>query len=391
MAKNSRREFFQKTAAASVGLTLAPSLLGESGKTRSEKPVAKTATPEWRNKQDGMSYRMLGKTGMMVSELVIGTFPFKDPKYFPVLDAEIERGMNYVDSAAGYSKGQVESTIGSYLKETRGRERVFLATKLSAYYSYIDEVLKEVESGLTQSKKDGLREKAEEMMANRGVLKPGYHMNYFNGQEGQFPKTYYRHLMLQEYGYKSGWKKKIKEHAHRLLEESLKRLQTDYVDVLHCPHGISMPEMMEDDVLREVFEEFKQKGMIRAAALSFHNDVAANLSKAIEVGYYDAAMFAYNIANHAALESVMFKGKEAGLGMIAMKVARLFAMNNQPEWRIDKLDTTISDNTLSVFSKAYLWALQNPNLSSCVSQMETIDEVADNYKIVGKKVEIQPV
>jgi predicted aldo/keto reductase-like oxidoreductase len=119
--------------------------------------------------------------------------------------------------------------------------------------------------------------------------------------------------------------------------------------------------------------------------------VGAHLSKAIDAGYYDVAMFAYNIANQAALEPDMHRAHQAGLGMIAMKVARLFAMQNQPAWRQQKLDTAIPDPNTSTFAKAYLWALQNPNLSACVSQMESLDEVADNYAIVGRKVDLQPV
>ncbi|QDT67982.1 putative aldo-keto reductase [Planctomycetes bacterium MalM25] len=387
-SKNSRRDFFQKTAGASVGLTLGPGLLASEAAAQSGTPAA--PTPEWRNRQEGMSYRPLGRTGMMVSELIMGTFPFEDPSYYPSLDAGIERGMNYVDTAAAYSKGQVESNLGDYFEQTGNREKVFLSTKLSGYYGYLDRVLREVEKDLTRAQIESLQKQAEQMMADRGVLKPGYHMNYFAGQEAQFAKTYYRHLMLQQHGYRAGWKEKIKEHARGLLEQALGRLKTDYLDVLHCPHGIAMPEMMDDEVLRELFAEFKQRGLIRAAALSFHNDVGGNLSKAVEVGYYDAAMFAYNIANHAALENVMFKAKEAGLGMIAMKVARLFAMEKQPEWRQEKLDRTLPDDSLSVFAKAYLWALQNPNLSCCVSQMETVEIVEDNYKIIGVKRKLSP-
>jgi hypothetical protein len=87
----------------------------------------------------------------------------------------------------------------------------------------------------------------------------------------------------------------------------------------------------------------------------------------------------------------MHRAHQAGLGMIAMKVARLFAMQNQPAWRQQKLDTAIPDPNTSTFAKACLWALQNPNLSACVSQMESLDEVADNYAIVGRKVDLQPV
>ncbi len=386
--KNTRRDFFQKTAAASLGLALVPSALG---KVETGSSTAPDAEPQWKNKQAGMAYRKFGRTGFMVSELVVGTFPYNDRMFFPVLDAQIERGMNYVDTAAAYNNGGVESTIGDYLKESGNRDNVFLSTKLSYYFYYLDNVIKELQKELPAAKVAAIRKQSDDMMAERGVLKPGYHMNYFGGQEEQIPKGYFRHLMLREYGYKSGWKRKIKEHAYKLLEDGLRRLKTDHLDVLHCPHGISLPDLMEDELLPELFSEFKQKGLIRAAAVSFHNDVGANLAKATEVGYYDAAMFAYNIANHAATEPLMNKAKESGLGMIAMKVARLFAMQKKHDWRQQKLDTCIVDDSLSVFSKAYLWALQNPNLSCCVSQNENIDQVVENVGIVGRKVDLLPV
>lgn len=389
--KSTRREFFQKTAAASVGLALGPAALAGAKQTPPGLVAIPPPTPIWRNKRAGMPYRMLGRTGMMVSELVIGTFPYNDPAHFPILDSEIERGMNYVDCAAAYSKGGVESNIGVYLKDRGVRDDLFLSTKLSGYYGYLGGVMREIEKDLSSSQIEALKAKAAAMIEERGVLKPGYHHNYFGGQEAQIPANYYRYLLLNEHGYRAGWKQQVKDHARKLLHESLARLQTDHLDVLHCPHGIALPELMDDDALREVFAEFKQEGLIRAAAVSFHNDVGNHLAKAIDAGYYDVAMFAYNIANHAALEPDMHRAHEAGLGMIAMKVARLFAMENQPAWRVQKLDTAIPDPTLSTFAKAYLWALQNPHLSACVSQMESLEEVADNYAIVGRKVDLQPV
>ena len=386
--KSTRRDFFQKTATASLGLALAPSALS---KTETKPAKAPSATPEWRNKQADMSYRQLGRTGFMVSELVTGTFPFDQPTDYPIIDAQIERGMNYIDTASVYSKGAVETNLGKYFKDRGNRDKIFLSTKLSSYYGFLANAQRELQKELPSSKIEELKKKADEMIATRGVLKPGYHMNYFGGQEAQVPKNYFRHLMLKEYGHKSGWKKKIKDHARKLLEQGLTRLQTDYVDVLHCPHGIALPDLMEDELLPELFSEFKQKGMIRAAATSFHNDVGGNLAKAIEVGYYDAVMFAYNIANHAATEPIMARAKESGLGMVAMKVARLFAMGEDHKWRQEKLDTTMPESSLSVFAKSYLWALQNPNLSCCVAQMENVAQVVENVGIVGHKVRLSPV
>ncbi|MBK1880627.1 aldo/keto reductase [Pelagicoccus mobilis] len=388
----SRRAFLKSTGAKSVSLALAAGGLPLANAVSKEdaKP-ANAPTPIWRNRHPDMSYRMLGRTGFMVSELVIGSFAYKSPEHFPIIDDEIDRGINYLDTASAYGQGAVESNIGDYLTQSGNREKIFLATKLSGYYGYASWAIKEIQKDLSESQIEQIRKKGEEMMIERSVLKPGYHMNYFGGQEAQIPKAYFRYLMLKEYGHKVAWQKRAKEHARKLLEEGLARLQTDYIDVLHCPHGLAMPDLIEDETLAEIFAEFKQKGLIRASAVSFHNDVGANLAKAIEVGYYDAAMFAYNIANHAALEPTIYKAKQAGMGLIAMKVARLFAMNDQPEWRREKLNTTLpQEPELSTFAKAYLWALQNPNLSACVSQMESHDEVAENASIVGKKFDLQP-
>ncbi|MEO0793590.1 MAG: aldo/keto reductase [Verrucomicrobiota bacterium] len=390
MKKTTRREFVQRSLAVSAGLSLAQGIRLEAADTPPA-PGQAPASVEWRNRQEGMAYRQLGRTGMMVSELMVGSFPFNDESCYPVLDAQLECGMNYIDTAASYSNGKVEETIGTYLDDSKVRDNVFLSTKLSYFYGYIDKVLAELDKELPDSRKRELKSELSELMKARRVLKPGYHMNFFDGQENQFEKSYYRHLLLRDYGYRNGWKKKIKEHSRKLLQDSLNRLKTDHVDVLFCPHGISMPDLMEDGLVREIFEDFKQEGLIRASAVSFHNDVAANLSKAIDVGYYDVVMFAYNIANHAALESLVYKAKENGVGTIAMKVARLFKMEEQPDWRVGKLNTAIPDENLTTFAKAYLWALQNPNLSCCVSQMETPEQVADNFSIVGRQVEIQPV
>ena len=58
-----------------------------------------------------------------------------------------------------------------------------------------------------------------------------------------------------------------------------------------------------------------------------------------------------------------------------------------PQWRIQKLNDAIPDE-MSLQSKAYLWALQNQNISCCVSEMPTGEAVADNAAVTGRKIEI---
>ncbi|MFY0652576.1 MAG: aldo/keto reductase [Cyclobacteriaceae bacterium] len=376
----SRRAFVKKTVASSIGLISAPALVSASQPEAFIQQDQKDVEPIWRNKQGGMHYRKLGRTGMMVSELCLGTFPFQTDDCYPILDKCLERGINYFDCAAAYSQGQVENNIGNYFKQSGNRDKLFLTTKLSGYGR--GGHLKRIFNSLGPSEQERLQKKANDLLAERQVLRPGYHFTYFGGQEKQLHSSYLWHVVLQEHGLKKEWKLEIKKKAYSLLEESLKRLQTDHIDILFCPHGASAPDL-KDEIVAELFTEFKQKGMIRASAVSFHNDVTGNLDAAVKEGYYDAAMFAYNIANHASVDGSMYKAKRSGMGLMAMKVARLYVMEDKPEWIVDKLNATVAHDKLSKFSKSYLWALQNPNLSGCVAQMESIEELEDNLQAVG--------
>lgn len=386
---NSRRTFVKSAVTASVGLGVAPVVVGSEKKSKGQAANRVVHPPEWRNRQSGMAYRRFGDSGMMVSEIVMGTTPWKDDSYTRIIEASVEKGINYIDTAPAYSRGEAERIIGRYFKTTGNRDRLFLSTKISFYDEFVHGLVKDVLNGLTAKKKSDLDKRAGEMIEERGVLKPGYHFNYFNGQENKFKMGYINHLVFKEYGVQKEWKAKIKARMHELVENSLTALNTDYLDVLHCPHGVAVPEMLEDENIREVLSELKKKGTVRFSALSMHNDVSANLDKAIELGHYDGAMVAYNIGNHASLERSILDAKEAGMGIVAMKVARAVSSPGReiPQWRIQKLNDAIPES-MSIHSKAYLWALQNPNISCCVSEMPTAEAVADNAAATGRKVSL---
>ncbi|MEM9158842.1 MAG: aldo/keto reductase [Verrucomicrobiota bacterium] len=387
--KDTRRHFVRNVIASSAGVTLGSSLANGKEEPGSESKL-KIHPEEWRNRQSDMSYRRFGNTGLMVSEIVFGTTPWKSDRYLKIIEAGLEKGINYIDTAPAYSKGEAERIIGRFIKQSGKRDQFFLSNKISFYDEYMRRLSLEMLKDLPAEKQSELDKKADQMIEERGVLKPGYHFKYFGGQDRKFKVVYLRHLVIKEYGSLRKWKTQIQSHSKQLVENSLNATQTDYFDVLHCPHGTAMPEELEDENIREVLEDLKTEGKIRFSATSMHNDVPAILEKAIELGYYDAAMFAYNIANHAALDIPVRKAKEAGMGLVAMKVARIVSnpgMGDVPQWRIDKLNAAIGEER-SLQSKAYLWALQNPNLSCCVSEMPTPEAVADNASVTGRKVEI---
>lgn len=85
-----------------------------------------------------MDYRSLGRSGLAVSPLCLGTMNFgprtSEDTSHAILDAALEMGINFVDTANGYGDhpGQTEEIVGRWLAQGGDRrERTVLATKLN--------------------------------------------------------------------------------------------------------------------------------------------------------------------------------------------------------------------------------------------------------------------
>lgn len=80
-----------------------------------------------------MNYRLLGKTGIKVSELCLGTMTFGNEAHkatsFKIMDRFSDEGGNFLDTADIYNKGKSEEILGEWLK-TRDREEFIIATKV---------------------------------------------------------------------------------------------------------------------------------------------------------------------------------------------------------------------------------------------------------------------
>jgi aryl-alcohol dehydrogenase-like predicted oxidoreductase len=87
-----------------------------------------------------MHYVNLGKTGLKVSRLCLGTMTYGSPKWRewvlseddsrPFIQRALEAGINFFDTADMYSLGESEAILGRALKEFAQRERVVIATKV---------------------------------------------------------------------------------------------------------------------------------------------------------------------------------------------------------------------------------------------------------------------
>jgi aryl-alcohol dehydrogenase-like predicted oxidoreductase len=92
-----------------------------------------------------MRYNLLGRTGVFVSELCLGTMTFGGKGFWEVVgrlgqgEAEaligtaLDSGVNFIDTADAYSEGESERLLGASLKSLgRPREQLVVATKVRA-------------------------------------------------------------------------------------------------------------------------------------------------------------------------------------------------------------------------------------------------------------------
>ena len=196
-----------------------------------------------------MEYRNLGRTGLKVSPLCLGTMQFgwttDEATAFEIMDAFVEAGGNFLDTADVYSYwaegnpgGVAESIIGRWMKERSNRDQIVLATKV------------------------------------RGPMGPG------PNDQGLSRK-----------------------HIMDAVDASLRRLQTDYID-LYQAHAFDA-ETPIDETLR-AFDDLVRMGKVRYIGAS--NYPAWRLMEALWSAdvhgtvRYDSLQPHYNLAHRAEFE-----------------------------------------------------------------------------------------
>jgi uncharacterized protein len=233
----SRREFLEQGGRIVGAVAAMPALLAAGGQ-------AGTAPL--------MPRRTLGRTGASVSILAMGcgsrflAFPVEQAT--AVLDRAVGLGINYIDTAADYGKGESETRVGRFLA-TRRRD-VFLATKVP-------------------------------------------------------PSA------------------RTRDAAMREVEASLKRLQTDHVDLLHL-HGLGdeadLATIEAADGALKVLYELRAQKVARFIGMTSHADGAV-MAKAIERHDLDCVQMAMNPARALRFEELALPAaNRKNLGVILMKV-----------------------------------------------------------------------
>jgi len=117
------------------------------------------------------------------------------------------------------------------------------------------------------------------------------------------------------------WDPKLLEQS---IDRSLRRLRTDYVDVIHL-HSCSEEVLRRGEVI-EVLQRAKEKGKTRFIGYSGdHTDALY----AVRTGAFDSLMISVNIADQEAVDLVLPEAAARGLGVVVKRPIANFA------WRYD--------------------------------------------------------
>ncbi len=214
-----------------------------------------------------MDYRLLGRTGIRVSPFALGTDNFMDPtpadESARILEMAMEAGINLLDTGDVYAGGAGEKIIGETLKRTGWREKMLIATKV-----------------------------------DHGKRRPGY--------------------TLDDPAYVGP-----NDHGHsrlniiRACEHSLKRLQTDYIDLyqIHRPS----PHIPWDEQLFAL-DTLVRQGKVRYIGTSTHPAWAVmNAIMVSEMKGYARIVSEqppYNLLDRRIENELLPMCREHGLGVI---------------------------------------------------------------------------
>jgi predicted aldo/keto reductase-like oxidoreductase len=156
----------------------------------------------------------------------------------------------------------------------------------------------------------------------------------------------------------------------KLLDRSLERLQTHYVD-LYFVHGIrSIGEL--NDATRKWAETAKAQKKIRLFGFSTHSNMEECLMAASRLSWIDGVMMTYNFRNMNSekMKDAVAACAQAGIGLTAMKTqagASWYSSSPQPDLGKHFMAKGWSEEQARL--KA-VW--QNPQIASICSQMDSL-------------------
>ncbi len=172
------------------------------------------------------------------------------------------------------------------------------------------------------------------------------------------------------------------EHFDKYLNESLKKLDVEYIDIYFL-HALGKKRWDEKVVPLKLLEEgkkAKEDGRIKFFGFSYH-DAPNNAREMIDSEAFDVMLIQYNILDDQ-YESIIKYAADKGLGVLVMGPVGGGRLAGNPPKELQPLLTKKRTNFTDLAFK-YVWS--NPNVSVALSGMGSEEMLEDNLAIASSK------
>jgi predicted aldo/keto reductase-like oxidoreductase len=160
------------------------------------------------------------------------------------------------------------------------------------------------------------------------------------------------------------------------LEQSLKELNTDYIDIWYL-HARNSPADIHDDMI-EAQQIAKQQGKVRFLGVSTHTGQKDLIPWMLQKGVFDVVLAAYNFTMDAGMDQAIATAAKAGMGVVAMKVMAGGIRSIKPgNPMYDKLTKP------GALLAALKWVVNKPNVATTVPSMTDNDQLEENLTAMG--------
>ena len=112
----------------------------------------------------------------------------------------------------------------------------------------------------------------------------------------------------------------LKKIFLQTAEDSLKRLQTDVIDIFYV-HNVQDAEFLHNPGIQEAMSQLKAQKKVRHSGFSVHSNMAELVHEAVKKEFYEVVevAFNYSMADDKALLESLKSAHSQGIGLIAMK------------------------------------------------------------------------
>jgi predicted aldo/keto reductase-like oxidoreductase len=163
---------------------------------------------------------------------------------------------------------------------------------------------------------------------------------------------------------------RLKKDCQRRMDNSLKRLGLDYVDICYL-YEIDRPDDVRYPLIKDVLLDLKKQGKVKFLGVSTHQNEPAVIRAAVEEKIYDVVLTAYNFRqpHWRDVKQAIAHAAQAGLGVVGMKLLGGVYYDKERK--------------LPVNAKAAIkWVLQDENVHTIIPGITTFDQLETDMSIM---------